>query len=79
MKYDFQMTARLAKACPLCGSKNVVTYKRDHQESHQSIHPGSYYAAIECADCGLTYLGDKGTNPSEAYRIALKAWNRRSA
>ena len=77
MKYDFRMNARLAKHCPLCGSKNVVTYKREYEEEKNTS--GRYYGTIECADCGLSFMGDPADDCRTAYRIALKAWTRRVA
>lgn len=72
MKYSFQMNARLAKRCPFCGGNNIVTEKPEWLVEH-----GIRHFTFECMECGCEYDGDSKEDLKEAYREALKGWNRR--
>ena len=79
MKYDFEMGARLAKPCPLCGSRKIVTSTRAYEETvHDRMGSGNYYKTLECKSCGCRYTGDPAPTQDEAYRLALRHWNRRA-
>lgn len=78
-----EIKAKLAKSCPCCGSKNIVmddpAWLRHHELGAVSIM---------CNECKLKITGyahkwDNGrmidTSLAEAYRDALKRWNRRAA
>ena len=74
MIYDFQTKAKLAKPCPLCGSKRIMADSPEYfAESHHTT------VGIECADCGLMFRDGAGTTYNECYREVLKKWNRRAA
>lgn len=79
MMYEWETVARLAKPCPLCGSRNVVTEKRSKFEEIPTLKTCTY---IECRDCHVTVYGDpvlEGTTYNEAQRRVLKRWNRRAS
>ena len=81
LKMDWERTAFLAKPCPFCGCKNVVTETKDNfEDSNKSC------TYIECLNCGVTIWGDvKSVNGSyertynEAQRAVLQKWNRRAS
>ena len=83
VKMDWEVRARLAKPCPFCGSRKVITESREHFEAGET----KTCCYIECADCGATIYGDPVRDESgrfvedynTAQRGALKAWNRRAA
>ena len=72
MIWSFQTKAKLAKSCPLCGSKHIKTDKTAYLIDH-----GFKMYTIECETCGLTYTGKRNDDLAVAYREALKGWNRR--
>ena len=82
MKMEWEKTAPFAKPCPFCGSKNVVTEKKEH--FYRGENKTCVY--IECVDCGAEIYGNPvresdGSfcgNYSVAYHEALTAWNRRN-
>lgn len=77
-KFEWQKTARLAKPCPLCGSRRVVTESRE--SFNESENKSCTY--IECLDCGVTIYGEavvEGTDYNTAQRNVLKMWNRRAS
>lgn len=77
-KYEWQRYARLAKPCPFCGGRRLVTESRESFDS--SKNKSCTY--IECLDCGATIYGEavvEGTDYNTAQRNALKLWNRRAA
>ena len=81
---DIQRKAVFAKPCPYCGSRNIITERKE-----------AFYKAdaktctyMECDDCGATVYGvpvrdEKTWKFSENYNIAqheaLKRWNRRAS
>ena len=78
-KLDFQKKAVFAKPCPFCGSKKVITEKKDH--FYESNKCCSY---ISCLNCGAQIYGDViyengsyETSYNKAQHIVLKMWNRR--
>ena len=76
-QYDFQEFAEEARECPLCGSRNVVTNKREYEEDKHRIGQ-RYYATIKCDDCGLHYIGEGRDDYETAYATALAHWNTRA-
>ena len=72
---SYEMNARLAKDCPYCGSKNIVTiiprvFKKD----------GLMANRIRCDNCDACIYGytDVSGDYNGSYREALKKWNRRA-
>lgn len=81
MKMDWEKTAVLAKPCPFCGSRKVVTETKEHFET--SNKSCSY---ISCLNCGAQLYGDViyengsyDTTYNNAQRTVLKMWNRRAS
>ena len=82
MKFSWEITAILAKPCPFCGSKDVVTESKEYFEGGNKSC--SY---IKCLGCGATLYGDAkaGENGSyertytDAQRAVHKKWNRRAS
>ena len=69
--------AKLAKRCPCCGSTNI---KMDDpkwlKENNLRL------VEIWCEDCKLTaeaHVVLDGKDLADAYRVALRRWNRRAA
>ena len=78
MKFEWQKIARLAKPCPLCGSRRIVTESKEHFDSIEN-KSCSY---IECLDCGVMIYGEgvtEGTDYNTAQRNVLRMWNRRAS
>jgi DNA-directed RNA polymerase subunit RPC12/RpoP len=72
----FEVKARLTKACPYCGSRNIVTIAPKAYRDN-----GLRCNWITCEDCGARvsgYSNDEG-DYNTAYREALKVWNRRAS
>lgn len=79
-RYDWQIRARLAKPCPLCGSRNVLTDNRESEETvKKRLAEEPYFKVIECLNCGCKYTGGPADTLDGAYRMALRGWNRRAA
>ena len=79
-RYDWQIRARLAKPCPLCGCRTILTNNREYEEeTHLKLNAGAYFKTVECAACGCEYTGGPADTLDGAYRMALKGWNRRAA
>lgn len=73
--YDYETGAKLAKSCPCCGGKHIVTEKPTWIESL-----GLKAVGIQCKDCGLSVDGHSmEVDFNSAYRDALRKWNRRAA
>ena len=79
---SIQMKAIFAKPCPFCGSRNVITEKKETFYGHR--HRACTY--IACDDCGAQIFGEPvrkdggyDTDYNNAQHAALAAWNRRSA
>ena len=79
-KMDWEKKAYLAKPCPFCGSKDLVTENKDNfEDSNKSC------TYIECLNCGVTVYGDVKSDANgsyestydEAQRAVLRKWNRR--
>ncbi len=71
--------ARLAKPCPMCGSKHIITIDRDKFDRLGFSQTG--YSSIECDNCGLEICNStmKDSTYGESYKAVLKLWNRRAA
>jgi hypothetical protein len=78
-----EIRAKLTKSCPCCGGKNILMDNPEWLQYH-TLHSVS----IKCGDCGLEITGydhkwENGrlvdTTLADAYRDALKRWNRRAA
>jgi len=71
--------ARLAKPCPMCGSKHIVTMDRDRFDELNYTNTG--YSSIECDNCGLQLSNCtmKESTYGESYKAVLMKWNRRAA
>ena len=80
-----EVKARLAKPCPCCGSLDIWMDSPEWLKEN-----GLHSLEIMCKACGLSitaydYYFDPDTNERvdtslrEAYRTALKRWNRRAA
>lgn len=76
--YEWQKKAAFAKPCPFCGSKNVLTEKKEHFYSG-NVRTVSY---IVCGDCGAQLYGNpilkEDATYNKAQHIVLKMWNRRT-
>ena len=80
-KMNWEKRAALAKPCPFCGSKRVVTETKDN------FYYGNMSCTyIKCLNCGAILFGEVvNENGSyertynEAQRIVLKMWNRRAS
>ncbi len=81
MKMDWEITAILAKPCPFCGSRKIVTETKEHfEEGNKSC---SY---LECLNCGAQLYGEvdyenglsDGTYKT-AQRTVHRMWNRRAS
>lgn len=73
MKFKNEVLARLAKPCPMCGSREVMT---DRPSFFREKELGC--TSIYCKKCNLEIWG-YGTDFNTAYHEALKNWNRRAA
>lgn len=78
MKSDFEVTAKLAKACPFCGSRKIKCVSRDYYEANLHTYGSAW---VECEGCGAelwnrTY---SETPYSDAIKAAIMRWNRRAA
>ena len=70
----FEVKAKLTKACPYCGSRNITT-----------INPEAFRKSgltcnwITCDNCGVRMSGysEEAGDYNTAYRESLKLWNRR--
>jgi len=75
MMMNYETKARLAKKCPFCGSKKIVTKRADF------LRDGNLLTTeIKCDACGAevrVYTDE--CDPAKGYREALKVWNRRTA
>ena len=72
----FEVKARLAKACPHCGSRNIVTI------DPKCFREGGLSANwITCDNCGARVSGysEDAGDYNTAYRESLKVWNRRAS
>lgn len=72
---NYEMKARLVKACPHCGSKNIVTIiPREFKKN------GLRANFIKCENCDAYVNGYTNVSGdyNGAYREALKKWNRRA-
>jgi len=79
MRYEGYRLVRLAKPCPLCGSKHIAALSR---ERYENGYADSGYNTIRCENCGVeisncTMVRDDTYNNS--VRAVLKLWNRRAA
>ena len=74
MMMDYETKAKLAKNCPFCGGKQIVTKRSDF------IRDGGLLTTeIKCNTCGAevrSYTDE--CDPVKGYREALKVWNRRA-
>ena len=70
----FHVAAKLAKACPFCGGKRIVTIDPDTFRED-----GLRCVWIECDDCGGRVSGysDDFGDYNTAYRNGLMKWNGR--
>ena len=83
MRFDYEKPMRLAKPCPLCGSKDVVTESRE--SFYDLKRPACTY--VRCVDCDVQVFGDPVRDENDKFvedynvaeRQALKKWNRRTA
>ena len=82
MKMAWEIPARLAKPCPFCGSRKVVTEAKEHFESCGN----KSCTYIECLNCGARLYGEvnyeKGLSDgtyNTAQRTVTKMWNRRAS
>lgn len=82
MKMDWAKPARLAKPCPFCGSKKIVTESREHFEASKCKTCTNF----QCTECGAM-LYSMPVRSSDGWfsqdynvvqRKALKMWNRRA-
>lgn len=81
MKLDWEKRMPLAKACPFCGSKEVLTEKKAHFE--QSMVKTCTF--IRCDGCGVQLVGEPVDGDDGHFvqdynvcqRQALRMWNRR--
>ena len=72
---EFEVKARLAKRCPMCGSERIVADSKSIFEE-KDFHTVGFV----CLGCGLSLrIGNMSHDYNEAYRATLKAWNRRTA
>ena len=82
MKFEWEILAPFAKACPFCGSKDIVTETKENFYSK----PLQTCTFIRCVNCGVSIYGDpvinddgsNNTTYENAYNQVLKIWNRRS-
>ena len=73
----FQQKAKLAKRCPCCGGKNLITEKLEFL-AENNLH----LVKIICDDCDLAlteYMDPEDADYRSAYRRLLLKWNRRAA
>lgn len=81
MKFDYERRMPLAKPCPFCGSRNVVTERKEHFDASEY----KTCTFVRCVNCGVQIVGmpvlnDEGKFVEDyetAQRQALKLWNRR--
>ena len=79
---ETDIKARLAKACPCCGSKNIRIDNPEWIKKHILN-----MVTIACGDCGLhvdgyaghSYITGEDLTIQQAYQSALKRWNRRAS
>lgn len=69
---DFEVIAKGARKCPMCGCERIVADGRDLFEKYNFMTVG-----ISCDNCGLTLRKGHSEKYEEAYEEALKVWNRR--
>lgn len=82
MKFEWEIKAQFAKACPFCGSDDLKTETEEHFYSC----PNTTCTYIECNNCGASIFGNPVMGQDKkfvkdyrtAYDIVLKMWNRRS-
>ena len=72
----FEVKARLTKACPHCGSRNIVTI--DPEAFREDDLKCNW---ITCDNCGARVSGysEDAGDYNTAYRESLKVWNRRAS
>ena len=78
MTFEWEKIARLAKPCPFCGSRKVITETSDHFED--AVNKTCTY--IRCSECGVEIYGEAdidGVYYNQAQRNVLKVWNRRAS
>lgn len=78
MKHSFEVTARLAKACPFCGGKKINTTGKDYYYSNLSRYGSAW---VTCEGCGAEVWNRTfaETPYNDAIRAAIMRWNRRAA